>query len=377
MDNLTLPENNSSVQLLFSPHFSSNDFIFAEVDKNLVNYLLNGNEIYIRGYNSDEIVLCTKTETFCCKELEVSNFLLILEDTNALNEVDLSEELSISNNLNIMSVTNKFLETSRIRPNLTQKLKELFNDHKIEMFTKDGCSANCGISLETILCCIQASEEELINKLGELLVIELEGKFYWISNEYIVKFIEKIAEAVDNAGKDEIAYFSKDDLLQLISLENIQMETIDWVLNNFCDKNVDGKYSFNESKISRIYIENLLRSLPDKPLDFEDFELKINNLLPNQLYFKEEYLSGLGIVENSHFRGKVVNKLISTDLPLDLQKRLSILFSKKEKWKKEEIQPYLLDYCLDPAKIEEFLMKNCKIVGSSTERFYVNKQLSF
>uniref|UniRef100_A0A914M156 Sister chromatid cohesion protein DCC1 n=1 Tax=Meloidogyne incognita TaxID=6306 RepID=A0A914M156_MELIC len=203
------------------------------------------------------------------------------------------------------------------------------------------------------------------------------GKFYWISNEYILKFIEKIAEAVDNDGIDEIACFSKDDLLQLISLENIQMETIDWVLNNFCDGNVDGKYSFNESKISRIYIENLLRSLPDKPLDFEDFELKINNLLPKQLYFKVEYLSGLGIVENSHFRGKVVNKLISTDLPLDLQKRLSILFSKKEKWKKEEIQPYLLDYCLDPTKIEEFLMKNCKIVGSSTERFYLNKQLSF
>ncbi|CAK5023838.1 unnamed protein product [Meloidogyne enterolobii] len=375
MDNITAPVNNSPVQLLFSPHFSSNDFIFAEVDKNLANYFLNGNEIYIRGYNSDEIVLCTKAETFCCKELEVSNSLLILED--ALNEVEISEELSISNNLKIVSVSNKFLETSRIRPNLTQKLKELFNDHKIEMFTKDGCSASCGIFLETILCCIQASEEELINKLAELPVIELEGKFYWISNEYILKFIDKIAEAVDNAGKDEIAYFSKDDLLQRISLENIQMETIEWVLNNFCDKNVDGKYSFNESKISKIYIENLLRSLPDKPLDFEDFELKINNLLPNQLYFKEEYLSGLGIVENSHFRGKVVNKLISTDLPLDLQKRLSILFSKKEKWKKEEIQPYLLDYCLDPAKIEEFLMKNCKIVGSSTERFYVNKQLSF
>jgi len=52
-----------------------------------------------------------------------------------------------------------------------------------------------------------------------------------------LKFIEKIAEAVNNDGIDQIAYFSKDDLLQLISLENIQMETIDWVLNNFCDKN--------------------------------------------------------------------------------------------------------------------------------------------
>nr|CAD2196527.1 unnamed protein product [Meloidogyne enterolobii] len=295
MDDLTSPVNDSSVQLLFSPQFSSNDFIFAEVDKNLVNYFLNGNEIYIRGYNSDEIVLCTTTETFCCKELEVSNSLLILEDTNAFNEVELSEE-STSNNLKIVSVTNKFLETSRIRPNLIQKLKELFNGHKIEMFAKDGCSANCGIFLETILCCIQASKEELINKLAELPVIELEGKFYWISNEYILKFIDVIAEAVDNTGKDEIAYFSKDNLLQLISLENIQLETIDWVLNNFCDKNVDGKYSFNESKISRIYIENLLHSLPDKPLDFEDFELKINNLLPKQLYFKEEYLSGFGIV---------------------------------------------------------------------------------
>nr|CAD2144376.1 unnamed protein product [Meloidogyne enterolobii] len=191
MDNLTSPLNNSSVQLLFSPHFSSNDFIFAEVDKKLANYFLNGNEIYIRGYNSDEIVLCTKTETFCCKELEVSNSLLILEDTNALNEIEFSEESSISNNLKIVSVTNKFLETSRIRPNLTQNLKELFNDHKIEMSTKDGSSTNCGFFLETILCCIQASEEELINKLGELPVIKLEEKFYWISNEYILKFIEK------------------------------------------------------------------------------------------------------------------------------------------------------------------------------------------
>ena len=70
-----------------------------------------------------------------------------------------------------------------------------------------------------------------------LIFSNLEGKFYWISNEYILKFIEKIAEAVDNDGIDEIACFSKDDLLQLISLENIQMETIDWVLNNFCDGN--------------------------------------------------------------------------------------------------------------------------------------------
>lgn len=70
-----------------------------------------------------------------------------------------------------------------------------------------------------------------------LIFSNLEGKFYWISNEYILKFIDVIAEAVDNTGKDEIAYFSKDNLLQLISLENIQLETIDWVLNNFCDKN--------------------------------------------------------------------------------------------------------------------------------------------
>uniref|UniRef100_A0A1I8BYV5 Sister chromatid cohesion protein DCC1 n=1 Tax=Meloidogyne hapla TaxID=6305 RepID=A0A1I8BYV5_MELHA len=331
MENLNGPvsnTNNSFNEMLFSPHFSPNDFIFVEMDKQLVNDFLNGNEICIRGYNSDEIVLCTPDETFCCKGIEVSNSLLILEDNGNLNEMELCEESTL-------------------------------------------------ISLELILCCAQASEEELINKLAELPVIELDGKFYWLSDEFILKLLERIAEAVDNNQNDEIALFTKEDLLQRISLKNAPMEAIDWLLNNFCDKKGGGKYSFNEQKVLRIYIENLLRSLPDKALNFADFELKINNTLPNGLYFKEEYLSGLGIIENSHFRGKVVNKLIATDLPLNLQERLSILFSKKSHWRKEEIQPYLLEYCLDPAKIEEFLMKNCKIVGSSSERFYVYKQLTF
>ncbi|KAL7073828.1 hypothetical protein ACQ4LE_007664 [Meloidogyne hapla] len=380
MENLNGPvsnTNNSFNEMLFSPHFSPNDFIFVEMDKQLVNDFLNGNEICIRGYNSDEIVLCTPDETFCCKGIEVSNSLLILEDNGNLNEMELCEESTLSNNLQIVSVTNQFIEAQRIRPNLTQRLKELFTDHKIELFTKEGCSTNFGISLELILCCAQASEEELINKLAELPVIELDGKFYWLSDEFILKLLERIAEAVDNNQNDEIALFTKEDLLQRISLKNAPMEAIDWLLNNFCDKKGGGKYSFNEQKVLRIYIENLLRSLPDKALNFADFELKINNTLPNGLYFKEEYLSGLGIIENSHFRGKVVNKLIATDLPLNLQERLSILFSKKSHWRKEEIQPYLLEYCLDPAKIEEFLMKNCKIVGSSSERFYVYKQLTF
>ncbi|KAL7073827.1 hypothetical protein ACQ4LE_007665 [Meloidogyne hapla] len=251
---------------------------------------------------------------------------------------------------------------------LTQRLKELFAGHKIEFFVK-GRPTNFGIPLDAILRFIQSSELEFINKLAELPVIELEGKFFWISDEFILKLLEKFSEAVDINQNAGIALFAKEDLLHRISLKNAPMEAIDWLLNNFCDKKGGGKYSFNEQKVLRIYIENLLRSLPDKALNFADFELKINNTLPNGLYFKEEYLSGLGIIENSHFRGKVVNKLIATDLPLNLQERLSILFSKKSHWRKEEIQPYLLEYCLDPAKIEEFLMKNCKIVGSSSERF--------
>jgi hypothetical protein len=43
--------------------------------------------IYIRGYNTDEMALCTVTETFCCKELEVSNSLIVLEN-RTLNEME-------------------------------------------------------------------------------------------------------------------------------------------------------------------------------------------------------------------------------------------------------------------------------------------------
>jgi hypothetical protein len=61
--------------------------------------------------------------------------------------------------------------------------------------------------------------------------------------------------------------------------------------------------------------------LPDKPIELNDFEQRINNMLPNGLHFKEEYLASFAVLENSQYCGTIINKLIASDLPLDLHKR--------------------------------------------------------
>jgi hypothetical protein len=149
----------------------------------------------------------------------------------------------------------------RIKPNLIQRLKELFDGFKIELFAEEGCSTIRGyllqfififvfrIPLEALLCCVQASEDELQNKLLELPVIEigcfskfvffnliLDGNLSWISDKFILKLLEKVNEVVDN-NNDLITSFTREDLLTRISMENIPMQAIDWLLNSFCDKN--------------------------------------------------------------------------------------------------------------------------------------------
>jgi hypothetical protein len=65
----------------------------------------------------------------------------------------------------------------------------------------------------------------------------------------------------------------------------------------------------------------LLTSPPDKQLDFEQFEQLVNSTLPDNFRLREEHLLGLALVNQSHFHGKTLRRLLLSDMPIDLHKR--------------------------------------------------------
>lgn len=54
--------------------------------------------------------------------------------------------------------------------------------------------------------------------------------------------------------------------------------------------------------------------------------------------------------------------------------RLKHLFAIKSLWKKEDIEPYVVDFCANLSKVEEFLLKHCKILSKSDGKFFILKQ---
>lgn len=170
-------------------------------------------------------------------------------------------------------------------------------------------------------------------------------------------------------------------LLQGTLSKHIPIDAIDWFLRKFCTRNEDdGNYAMNEAIVSHARAEQLLRNMklkPEQQLNLDDFENMVNNLLPSDFRFREEHVFGLALINNNTtFHGrKTLRKLLPCELPIDLNERLSMLFSLKTAWKREEIQPYISEYCHNTAKIDEFLLNFCRITGNGLNRRFVYKQI--
>ena len=80
----------------------------------------------------------------------------------------------------------------------------------------------------------------------------------------------------------------------------------------------------NESEFSRARAEQILICSDQEQFNCNEFEERVNKMLPDNFTFNAEiHLNGLALIDNSQFYGKTIRKLLISELPLDLHKRLN------------------------------------------------------
>uniref|UniRef100_A0A914I1Y4 Sister chromatid cohesion protein DCC1 n=1 Tax=Globodera rostochiensis TaxID=31243 RepID=A0A914I1Y4_GLORO len=365
--------DSSKCQILdFAKPFFPNNFVLFEVEKSVVEAFTSSQSLplTVRGRPSDSLVVCTASRTLGAKDVEVSNTLLLLDGTPSGGENEPNSNL-------IVGITNHFIELSEVFPNQTFRLKSLLAKSALDFYDKEGPKVK-GFELNELLEEVQISEKQLREELDKFPVVQSpEGLFHLLSDDCQHKFLDELVELFDDPDGIgmQISAFSSDLLRQKVSA---QVTDIGWFLRLFCDRNENGTFCVCPHKFVHFRAERVLRSSDHcKQWRIDEFEECVRRLLPDSFHRlrSSDHLDGIALFSESLVYGKTLRALLPDTLPQELGSRLAHLFGLKLAWKRDELRPFVVDFCPNMAKMEELLLKHCKIVGSGSERSYIYRQM--
>ncbi|VDN59264.1 unnamed protein product [Dracunculus medinensis] len=386
---------NSIQQIKFSRPFLSDDYRLLEVTEELADMIESKKELFphslvggrdhpcswaptkglggliFRGQIDDFPVLCTTSETYRVKEAETSNTLLILDSLN-WNEINDRENYFKIRNVSAMKT--RYLELTRLTVLSTRRIKEILCESQLKW--NDSTTPNLKLYTFTdLLDIVQMSEEELRNCIENLPIVLLDGNVRLLSLEYIDRLLMELTDYIDDESEPDIQTYSIDykiffnALMRRSSKKDISIEAVKWLMKSHCSLIEGDRYMLNERAVCRSKASQLLRSAVK--FDLLSFRKKLDQMLPDGVEMKDEYLEGLAFIDEDIAFGKTIRYLNAEEMPEDEYKRMELLFSLRSQWRPNEIRHFLNDICPTQRTLNEVLDKYCRYSMVGNERYLV------
>ncbi|KAL3991067.1 hypothetical protein ACH3XW_34375 [Acanthocheilonema viteae] len=116
--------------LEFSSPLLSGDYRLVEINSELADRIMTGEQLVIRGDQEDSPVLCTHDTTYDIKEVVTSNALLLLPEFHFNDE-------AVANKSNktvrkVIGMKNNFTELRKMTYVTVQRLKEKLHESELE-----------------------------------------------------------------------------------------------------------------------------------------------------------------------------------------------------------------------------------------------------
>jgi sister chromatid cohesion protein DCC1 len=409
-----------------------------EVPNTLVEGLMNGSSLVIRGDQNNSAVLCCDQKTFDLKEAETSNSLLFLDNLKFPEECENPKEakLDASHNINGTTIANsrvlhstnitgifyRYLELKECRPRLGKLRKVLSGEievaeRKLRLYSgpQSAEEGTAGASLNDLLDTIQCSEVELIEGLKTLRAIaipssnktdhlsdsvECTSRWFMIDVEYHMRVLSLICNYIEESGWAWDCYeIERCKIIVTISEVEpnyVVAQVFDFYFHclsndgtvitsekNEFDVKEPLKYAANKDSICKFYGEFLLATSPKYQLsEFismwqkavpggEDPDLTSNIQSGPAFQVKISQLKGSALVDLDN---NEIKTFPEWKLPVEIQERLQVLFSEREKWTLEDIYLYVENLTTPKLNANALLTKYSKVTtGQDGKKMFCAK----
>ncbi|KAI2655416.1 Sister chromatid cohesion protein DCC1 [Labeo rohita] len=306
--------------LSFGDNVSSGDYCLMELDDTLCKHIEAGKSLIIRGDKDEHAVLCSEDKTYDLKIADTSNLLLFVpgcKTPDQLPDIPASPQLM---HAQIWGFSNCYWELRKQRPRI-KKLKKLLMENPYDgpaVGMQEEEVPGPKYTMDDLLERIQASREEIEAHLQTVHACEIDDSESWSFSKVPLSIC----------------------LEELGSLEPKAM--IEHCLNCYGRRynNEDGQvmYALDEDKVCRATAQLLLQNAVK--FNLSEFQEVWQQSVPEGMSARLDQLRGLALLDRSS-KPETISLLRVEDLPEDTLERFNSLFSLREKWTQDDIEPYI------------------------------------
>ncbi|XP_076826926.1 sister chromatid cohesion protein DCC1 [Brachyhypopomus gauderio] len=360
--------------LSFGSNVTSGDYCLMELDETLCKHVEAGKSLIIRGDKDEHAILCSEDKTYDLKIADTSNLLLFVPGCKTPEQLSDSPTQPQLVHAQIWGCSNSYWELRRQRPKL-KKIKKLLMESPYDgppLGTQQEAPQQ-KYTMEDLLGRIQASKDEIESHLQTIHACEIDGYWRMLDFDYELKLLGHVTQLVDS----ESWSFSRVPLTvcleELAPLEPKEM--IEHCLNCFGRRfnTEDGEimYALDEEKVCRATAQMLLQNA--NKFNLAEFQEVWHQSVPEGMSTSLDQLRGLALVDRSS-RPETVFMLRVEDLPEDTLGRFSALFSIREKWTQDDIEPYIQDLCGEKQTVGALLTKHARSSMQNGRKVYNSRR---
>jgi len=339
-----------------------------EVTKDVAESFRVGDTLTIRGDETENAVICSKEKTFEIKEAETSNSLMLVDRVTLPDQVDKSASDRRLGWSSVGGVIHKYIEIIEIRPKL-RKLKEVL--HK-NLYNEDSRRENKkGLTMFELLETIQASEQELKQGLKHYECVEVDGMWFILDQDYQMMVLSRILKYFDENSWKLDCVQKAETVRELSTL--VSEQVLAQVFDMFCDPMTGGQadeFSLNKARVSRFYGDFLLAANSGYVLS--EFMEMWQKAVPDGVVTDLDQLSGLVLVDSDK-NPSVIRRFSEENLPLNIQERLTQLFSARERWTLVDISPFIEPLTTKKLNVNALLTKYARPLNINGVKFFCAK----
>eukprot|EP00112_Aurelia_sp_Birch-Aquarium-sp1_P003692 Seg1415.12 transcript_id=Seg1415.12/GoldUCD/mRNA.D3Y31 product="Sister chromatid cohesion protein DCC1" protein_id=Seg1415.12/GoldUCD/D3Y31 len=331
------------VQTLTFGDLSSSEYKLMELPNDVLATVQQGECVTIRGDTNEEAVLCTQTGSYEIKAADTSNVLFLLPSIVTPKSTDFDKE-QIVKNAEIVGSLSSYFELKKTKPKLS-KLRYLLQETKYKGPAFEEQHTGSKLTFDDLLYSIQASETELREGLENIGAFHLQGFWRVLDISYKEKAFSQVLKLLDEEGWsfEEVPLERASEILE----ELYPRDVIKHCLELYGERaeyqdNSEVTYRLTEDKVCQFFAECILRGV--EKFNHHEFFEAWQQSVPDGMHTKPEQLRGLAL-EDTNTHPPVIWHFPAADLPEDPLSRFNALFKVRQKWTRDEIEPYISDLC--------------------------------
>lgn len=359
------PENFlPTAQCIFFNEDLDNDGVrLLELDGDLLHDLEAGKSLTVKGEDDENCVLVTDDKTYELRSAETSNVLLVTRDfvTNDDLKSDSEQSTGVYNGIEfplVRAMFSEYLETRKTKPKL-QKLRALLEENLYcgAVEEKDESRVGKKYWKEDFVRKVQSSPVEVDEELVRLKAFEINGHWRLLDPDYFNSVLGHVLSLIDENSwpLDSVPVEEVIEVLKDLEPEEVILNVLESVGEEKKEDDYKLLFCIDQRRVAANFAQVILQKAGRFNLD--DFVSVWSASMP-EMFDKPDVtmLRGMALVD-----AKAVPPSVSyfpkDELPEDPPSRFDFLFRTREKWTREDIEPYLNDLTTAKLDVGGILMK--------------------